>query len=346
MKYILCEYANKNKYNAGNKARSDVIDIAAECGYTHIPLFKNGANKIRIFFQLIKNCLKIIIKGKKNDDILIQYPYYPLIVDKALFKALAFGKKIKHYKLTIVIHDVMALRNIKNRQSFSEDDLKQLTKELKKMKCFDKIICHNNRMLEIFKQAKPDNNYVVLGIFDYLYSGNPVKNHSRGDKYSVIIAGNLSKEKCGYIYKLPALKRAKFNLYGVGYDGNSDDSITYKGKYPPDELIEHLEGDFGLVWDGDEAATCSGVYGQYLKYNNPHKFSLYIASGLPVIVWKRSALADYVDEKGIGICVDSLHEIDSKLQGMTTEQYNKMVSNVLIIREDVINGRFLTSALM
>ena len=50
-----------------------------------------------------------------------------------------------------------------------------------------------------------------------------------------------------------------------------------------------MEGSFGLVWDGISVETCAGVYGEYLKVNNPHKTSLYLASGIPVIIWKEAA---------------------------------------------------------
>ena len=57
---------------------------------------------------------------------------------------------------------------------------------------------------------------------------------------------------------------------------------TYFGSFLPDELPAALEGGFGLVWDGDSAETCSGVFGEYLRYNNSHKASLYLASGFPL----------------------------------------------------------------
>ena len=34
------------------------------------------------------------------------------------------------------------------------------------------------------------------------------------------------------------------------------------------------------MWDGPSPDTCAGVYGAYLRYNNPHKTSLYLAAGL------------------------------------------------------------------
>ena len=57
-----------------------------------------------------------------------------------------------------------------------------------------------------------------------------------------------------------------------------------------------MDQNFGLVWDGTSLDGCNGRYGEYLKFNNPHKTSLYLSCGIPVIIWKEAALADFVEE--------------------------------------------------
>ena len=53
-------------------------------------------------------------------------------------------------------------------------------------------------------------------------------------------------------------------------------NCTYKGKFSP-ENISFIEGNWGLVWDGDQLETCHGKLGEYLRINSSHKISLYIA---------------------------------------------------------------------
>ena len=79
----------------------------------------------------------------------------------------------------------------------------------------------------------------------------------------MIVAGNLAQEKAGYLYALPA--EPAYNLYGVGFDESRalENELTLAPS-SPDELPAALEGGFGLVWDGDSAETCSGVFGEYL----------------------------------------------------------------------------------
>lgn len=72
----------------------------------------------------------------------------------------------------------------------------------------------------------------------------------------------------------------------------------------------------------------SGTFGQYLKLNNPHKTSLYLASGIPVIIWKEAALASFIVENNLGFAVDKLSEINEKLSQISDEQYKIMANNV------------------
>lgn len=72
--------------------------------------------------------------------------------------------------------------------------------------------------------------------------------------------------------------------------------VKYKGAYPPSELGKQLTQN--LAWYGMEIVEeCNGIYGEYMQYNNPHKFSLYLSLGIPVIIWKSSVNSKFVKEK-------------------------------------------------
>ena len=87
-------------------------------------------------------------------------------------------------------------------------------------------------------------------------------------------------------------------------------NINYHGSFGVDEIPSKLTRGFGLVWDGDSLDGCRGQSGQYLRYNNPHKLSLYLSSGLPVVIWTGAAEAGFVREHGVGLCVDSLNDLE------------------------------------
>lgn len=113
-----------------------------------------------------------------------------------------------------------------------------------------------------------------------------------------------------------------------------------------DDLIATTQGDFGLVWDGFSASACTGNFGEYLQYNNPHKTSLYIRCELPVIIWKKAALADFVQNNGIGICIDSLEDLEGILNSLSEKQYLEMKEKTAQIGKLLSEGEFAKKALL
>lgn len=188
-----------------------------------------------------------------------------------------------------------------------------------------------------------------LEIFDYL-SANVSKNTAKINfPFSIVYAGGLSYKKNAFLYKLGEyVKTYRFVLYGSGFNEEllgGNQNFAYKGFVPSDELISTAEGHFGLVWDGDSIDACSGAFGDYLQYNNPHKTSLYIRCQLPVIIWKKAALANFVEEYNIGICIGSLAELDQILSSLTAEQYQAMKNNVINMSDKLAKGYFITKAI-
>ena len=145
-------------------------------------------------------------------------------------------------------------------------------------------------------------------------------------------------DKAAFIKQLQADKM-KFNLnvYGVCSESIKNDKIIYKGKYLPDELPNLLEGDLGLVWDGnlDESDENEG-FKNYTRFNNPHKLSCYIAAGKPVIVWRKSAVSELVLKYNIGYVISNLYEINS----IDFSDYNVKKENVEKLAIKVKEGYF------
>ena len=109
--------------------------------------------------------------------------------------------------------------------------------------------------------------------------------------------------------------------------------------------MNNLEGSFGLVWDGTSVDSCLGLYGGYLKYNNPHKVSLYLTAMLPVIVWSNSAMADFVTKNKLGITVDKLEDISKKIAELTEEEYKEMINNAKNVSNSLKQGKYLSKAI-
>lgn len=331
-------------FHAGNKARNDCEIIYKELKLKEIKLKNINFNKkicfvkFRKFLSILLNItlyIKIYKELKEKDIIFYQFPF-DNICEKLTIKI----AKIKKVKTIPIVHDLDGIR---------EKSLKKFRKEKKDLEKSSQIISHNKEMTKILK-----TNYKFYGkikelfIFDYLIN----EKNNKEKKIDVPLrrvcyAGNLDYNKSSFIYKLNELKDINFNVYGINYqEEKNKNSFQYCGAFHPDIIHTKLQGDFGLIWDGNSLKNCEGMCGEYLKYNNPHKFSLYIAAGLPVITWDKAAISSYIIENKLGVVISSLNELKGILDNVSKEDYEVMKSNVIKLREKIINGEVLKRLLV
>jgi glycosyltransferase involved in cell wall biosynthesis len=343
MKYVVREIItdqNQGK-TAILKARNDIEEIASNCGYqiVEVPLLPpeiafSHATHISVY----KNWKKNLPKMKAGDELIVQLP---LRQHSLLLPVLLKGIKNKRVKIYGLLHDLDILRLSTTEYCPLGERIRRNLEEKKALKLCDAIIAHNKTMKEkLIEYGYDERKIVELGIFDYL-SKNPKK--ERIFDKSIIVAGNLNKNKSGYVYKLG--EGVNYNLYGIDYTGPQNEFIKYFGSFSPEELPQKVDGCFGLVWDGNSIDTCSGAYGQYLRINNPHKTSFYLACGIPVIIWKDAALADFVLKNNCGITVESLQEISNILGKMSEEDYTKLKRSAEIEAEKLTQGYYTEMAI-
>lgn len=330
-----------NLQHAGSKATNDCSEILSQIGYQPLPI-KLLNDKTNVFSKIARQIHNMISwsnlysKVEVDSVLVLQHPFRRNHYGR--FANLMKLKERKNVKIISLVHDVELIRNI--------FDLEFYQKELNQMIQFaHKIIVHNEKMRQWFIDygVKPEQ-LEVLEIFDYLIEGSGSKEVSFSK--NVYIAGNLSKDKSPYVYELDQISSVAFQLMGINYDDtNQNTNVNYLGAFSPDDVPNHLTNGFGLVWDGDSLDTCSGPTGNYLRYNNPHKLSLYLASGLPVIVWTDSAEADFVLKNGLGLTVSSLRELETQLSDLSEEDYSVFLSNVRKVSKQLRDGHFLKQAL-
>ena len=346
MKYFLKEEFLKDSgaRNAGNKARNDVEEIVKREGYQPLLLtvddwYQMGTLKAQQ--HKAKALAQAFSQLKSGDQLLIQFPmlHHSFFTTRLVRKIQRRGVKVY-----FIIHDLEALRYANLDTVPLKHKIRVHLQESSLLKIADGVIAHNPIMKSVLvEKGIPEHKLVSLEIFDYLIPNYQEKDGLSKDQ-PIIVAGNLAQEKAGYLYQLPA--RPAYNLYGVGFDeSRALANETYFGSFLPDELPAALEGGFGLVWDGDSAETCSGVFGEYLRYNNSHKASLYLASGFPLVVWKQSALSHFVLEKGCGIAVESLHDLKATIDNLSDTDYQDLLENTKRVGKGIRDGHYLLTAL-
>ncbi|MQB93614.1 hypothetical protein DN432_07425 [Lactobacillus reuteri] len=314
-----------NERTAGSKARLDAEEIFKKRNYKEIKLNLikcSPKNKIKLFFNLNKMLKNV----KKDNYLVIQYPLSP---GYNFFLPYI----CKKYNVIFLIHDLYSLR-MGNK----------LDSEIRQLKYSKFIIAHNNTMISLLQKNGIKNTILNLEVFDYLTDKENIYHHAN-DKESVCFSGNLAKSK--FIYSFPKVLIEKgINLYGIGLENQKlQNGINYKGSYEPDIVHTMLKGRYGLVWDGNSSETCNGLMGEYLKYNNPHKISMYIAAGMPIIIWEKAAEADFVKKNKIGISVASLNDIPKRISLITEEDYRNLIVNIVDLKKKITSGYYLNRQL-
>lgn len=315
-KYALCVKAPMT-YNAGSKAVIDATDIAISAGYKKmyyaylVPLFAKykflqPLNKL-INFLL---CYYLSFRILSTNTYFVQWPS-PGKSTKILFRSLIR----KQPRIIMLIHDLNDLRGI----IYPEDEVIMYAM----FAAASTIIVHTESMRDYLVSKGVDPNIIqILYTFDYLTSDIPPE---RTFNKIVSYAGNLSKSV--FLQDISVTdKDVLFYCYGANYSNNNS-AIVYKGRFSPNN-VSKIEGAWGLVWDGNSTKTCTGEFGNYLKYNSPHKVSLYIVAELPIIIWDQQALAKYIVDRNLGIVVSSIDDIPSKLSNISEEDYWQIRKNL------------------
>ena len=338
----------KKRETAGFKAPEDVNRICESMGMRPIefPKFPNHYSKLRkrlwLYTVVPMNWLKVLLRVKKGDVVFFQHPMY---ANRLITPMVKLIKKVKKCYFAALIHDLESLRKgIGGVVSYKQD--REEYSDTVMLDAFDRVICHNPSMRAyMLGRGFTEEKLVTLGIFDYLCPDNGHKPELQ-DKPRIAVAGNLAPTKSGYVYDMD-VSSISLNLYGIHFDEKAfhgKENVRYNGAFHPDELPANLEGSFGLVWDGPVSSTCAGNTGEYLKYNNPHKTSLYLSANLPVIIWSQAALASFITENGLGIAVDSLDQIDGAVRGLSQADYQKMTKNVHKMGGKIREGYFFRTA--
>ena len=358
MKYYVYEKTpDIDEFNTLLKCRQDIRQTLDSMGYRPIYIPSEDFNKIegeihikekaRQGISTAKN-FKIWMEKlscvKSGDIVLIQYP--PL--NWTLFMNILLWLKMKGIYLIAVIHDLDSYRDSEEGKLIKNWYYYEDTHSLS---FFNQLIVQNTRMKKLLLASGFDDKKMInIRLFDYLTDSQPIDSKHFEKNAPVVVTGNFNhdeEKKLSFIYSDEPAPETEFHIYGTGVDEDRISCLKakYMGNFAADHMPGRIEGSFGLVWDGNSINSCSGNWGDYLRIDNPVKFSLYLAAGIPVIIWEEAALAGFVKRYNVGITVKNLYEIEEKIKGLSNDDYEKMKKNIAPFSEAVRNGAFIKKAI-
>lgn len=334
--HILLLDTKKNRLNAGPKARLDTAHFLRQSGFSiqNIP-----GSRSKYWRRLIAFFLSYArLRFQKTDVLWCQFP--PELPTRAVLEK----ARRKNIPTVAFIHDLEGLRMDPPRLDLVE-------KEANELRQFTHVLSLNDTVSELLRRYGLEPA-ATLNCWDY-FCPEPEAGavdarapdlqtfHKR-----LVYAGNLSAGKSGFIYRLGELAGLDFELYGAGLDTGFgvQENIQYRGTFSPDYPPFQANGAFGLVWDGATLDGCSGDYGAYLKFNTPHKASLYLSQGLPVVVWRHACIAPLIDAHGAGILVSSLHELEEVFAGLNQADYERLGKGAEELGRKIRAGHFIKTA--
>ena len=323
--------------HAGSKARMDVEKVLLAEGVPVLTRIEK-INEVSFFRKLrhkaspryLAKLSRLLMYRQKS--CVLQYPFYYDKITNRIMKKFA-----ERNNIILVVHDVDSLRSWEGAQS--EEEIAFLNQ-------MQLLIVHNSKMAKELQRLGVQRPMIELGAFDYLLQDKEMPGTARHIGREVAFAGNLYKSKFLHNKEIEDLE-IQLNLYGLNFfkEKMGWKNVAYKGSYGSEDIPYQLQGSLGLIWDGESADTCAGSFGNYMRFNNPHKMSLYIAAGLPIIVWKEAAVADFVNEYGIGFAVDRLSDISSYIEQLSEAEYGKYIENIKQLQSKVCAGYFFKAAL-
>lgn len=341
MKKIIVNYFQRGKYIL--PLYEDTVRIAEDCGYelylqqlyTYDFFCKGRDNlitKLRYNLTKIPIFIKSLVQIPNNSKLLFIYPH-PFGVLLPLFFFFLHKKKCS---ITLLCIDIDHFRGVN----------KSLFKDLNNLNSADKLILQTSNMLKKCREVGVKTPAEIIHFFDFLTEDIPPLTNGKGNN-RVAFAGNYNKAT--FINQLEKLnyQKIKFLLYGVVNNNSSmPDWVECRNRFAPKKISE-VHGDWGLVWDGNslENNDIKNKHGQYLRITIPSKAVLYISAHLPLIVWKESGIAKFIEENNLGITINSLYELEEKILSITEEEMKFIRENVKCFAEKLRNGEMLTSVL-
>lgn len=306
-----------------SKARNDISLIGDGIGFQRLYIYRyiDDDEDDKALLARIDG----ITSGVSAGDIIVyQYPSY----NSYRFE-LTFVQRLKNRgaKVVLLIHDSELLRG------------NNIPEELDLFNQADWLITHSQQMEQQFHEMGIKTPMLTKPLFDYLVTTSVALEDSLDKR--IVFAGNIQKS----IFLSNWQSQAKVAAFGTKGELQLSSGVSYCGTFQQEDLLKEMPKNcFGIAWDDD--LHQGGNYQNYTRYNAPHKVSLYLALGLPVIVWKESAIAAWIAEYQLGFAIGSLEEIDGIFESISRDELLKLKERTNRFSQLLRKGIFTKKALL
>ena len=341
MKLYALSQRSGETYDAAGKAMQDVYAILAQKGFRTVWSMPKNCSKYMKILDMPYLAALLLLGAGKGD-----YIFYSIPENHIKIKLLKMFQKLKKYQIICFINDLNAFR-YGNMES--EEVQAKMQQEAAVIGMADYVLIPNENTVELLQKNGVTSGLVPVGVWDYLMTPEQIRKVKQATKTEqdihIAFAGNLNKSEFLFHMQIPKEANLKLDLWGKLDEAKKEklpDFCTYHGVLTAGEVPAAVAGmDYGLVWDGSGADEIEGGLGEYLRYNNSHKCGLYLASGIPAIVWSKAGMANFVKEHDCGICIDRLSELGPKIQDAN---YAKLKENAGEVAEELRRGAYLSMA--
>lgn len=333
MKKWITDILQEQTHDATRQAKQDIARIGHRMGYRVIDLLRYDDSYESD--EALDAKIAGITTGVAHGDILVyQYPS----LNSGRFEDFFVDQMHRRgVKFVCLVHDVETFRDQHAPKWINEFDFLN--------RC-DVLIVHNGRMARKLQAAGVTTPMVCQYLLDYLddnHDADCYYTQPEDFRRSVMLAGNIEKSRylAEWHYQTPITVFGETDA-ALARELNANPKVDFRGQRWRWQLIQELPRTFGLAWDGD---TSVFRYNDYTRYNHPHKVSMYLSHGLPVIIWRQAAVADIITQNHLGIAIDSLEDLDGAIQDLSDADVNLMITNVNRFGELIRDGWFTRQAL-
>lgn|GEM_PF-499535 len=337
MKKWICTFnGDRAGFDAAAKARHDISAIGAAHGYEPLNIYYY--NDVGESDDAKITRIDGITAGVRAGDIVvIQHPTW---IGPTFDTFFIDQMNKRGARPVLLIHDIDSWR-FDRFQTVEKSSTEYFNKAAA-------IIVHGPAMAQRLRKEGVTVPFVTQPFLDYLdedHDWDKYKADLENFDRAVFIAGNLLKSRTlllNWNLQTPLLAfGATTDQYRAQIEHNP--KINFAGGFGQWELINQLPKAFGLAWDSNQKGE---HYAEYTRYNHPHKVSLYLSHGLPVIVSKNSAMAPVVEANHLGLTISDIHEVDQMVLETPDETITDILHNTEKVGRLMREGWFTSNALL